>query len=190
MFQPSRRADSRSCPASTTERESRSSFATTTPWASPDRHAASARWRPGRRALLPYVYFLDVALGTGLRFGELRALRWRDLDFERRIIRVEQAYSRRELKRPKSAAGIRSVPLFPTVAAALRALAARAVEREQYAPDELIFQTAKGTALHESNFRRRVWDPALRPAGLAERVIACTIFAIRASHASSPRVST
>src|SRR5262249_51311794 len=113
-----------------------------------------------------YVCFFDVALGTGMRLGELRALRWSDVDRERRLIRVERAYSRAKLRRPKTDAGIRSVPLFPSVDAALREVAARAVERGRYAPDELIFGTMRGSPLGPSNFRQRVWGPALRLAGL------------------------
>jgi integrase len=118
---------------------------------------------------LVYVCFFDVALGTGLRLGELRALRWRDIDRDRRLIRIERAYSRRELRSPKSEAGVRSVPLFPSVDDALRELAARAVERGRYAPDELVFGSARGTPLQPSNFRERVWHPALRRAGLEGR---------------------
>ncbi|MCP9487036.1 MAG: site-specific integrase [Gaiellaceae bacterium MAG52_C11] len=114
------------------------------------------------------VCFFDVALGTGLRLGELRALRWRDVDRERRVIHVERAYSRRELKRPKTEAGVRSVPLFGSVDEALRRLSAQAVERGRYAPDELIFATVRGAPLHESNFNRRVWHPALERAGLGD----------------------
>jgi integrase len=109
-----------------------------------------------------------VALGTGLRLGELRALRWSDVDRERRVICVERTYSRRELRRPKTEAGIRSVPLFASVDQALRHLAARAVERGHYAPDELVFATIHGTPLHESNFNRRVWRPSLERAGLTD----------------------
>ena len=115
-----------------------------------------------------YVCVFDVALGTGLRLGELRALRWRDVDRERRLVRIERAYSLRELRRPKSESGVRAVPLFPSVDAALREVAVRAVSRGRYAPDELIFASARGTPLEPSNLRQRAWLPALALAGLGD----------------------
>ena len=39
-------------------------------------------------------------------------------------------------------------------------------ERGRYAPDELVFGSIHGTPLQPSKFRRRVWDPTLRRAGL------------------------
>jgi integrase len=116
---------------------------------------------------LLYVYFFDVALGTGLRLGELRPLRWRDVDRNRHLLHVEHAYSRQELRRPKTDSGVRSVPLFPSIDTAFRELAARAVERGRYATEELVFGSMRGTPLHESNFNRRIWRPALGHAGLA-----------------------
>jgi integrase len=96
----------------------------------------------------------------------LRALRWRDVDRERRVVHIERAYSRQELKRPKTESGIRSVPLFASVDVALRELAARAVERGRYAPEELVFASMRGTPLQPSNFRQRVWERALAAVGL------------------------
>ena len=53
-----------------------------------------------------------TALYAGLRRGELRGLRWTDVDFERNLIRVERAWDDRagEIE-PKSRAGRRRVPL-------------------------------------------------------------------------------
>jgi hypothetical protein len=58
--------------------------------------------------------------------------------------------------------------LFLTVMHALDALAARALERGTYAPEELLFQTETGGPFHPSNLNRRVWQPALRHAKLAK----------------------
>lgn len=116
-----------------------------------------------------YVHMFDVALGTGVRLGELRELRWSDVDRERRVIRVSRTNSRGKSRRPKTDAGVRSVPLFSSVARALEGLAARAVDRGRYAPGELVFSTAKGNAIPESHLHRRVWTPALERAGLGER---------------------
>src|ERR1051326_5481220 len=92
-----------------------------------------------------WVCYFDLALGTGLRQGELRALQWADINRPQRLIRIERAYSRNHLKRPKSSAGIRTVPLFPTVQQALTTLAERALAHGSYGPQELLFQTERGT---------------------------------------------
>jgi integrase len=118
-----------------------------------------------------FVHLFDVALATGLRLGELRALRWRDVDFERSLIRVEQAYSRSTLKRPKTDAGVRSVPLFPSAEAAMRELAARAFTRGRFADDQLVFATGRVTPLDGSNFNHLVWSKALQLAGLGESTV-------------------
>lgn len=115
-----------------------------------------------------YVWMFDVAIGGGFRLGELRALRWRDVDHDQRFVRVERAYSRGEVRGPKTDAGKRKVPLFPSIDRALKQLAGRALERGRYAPDELVFATEHGTPLHPSNFNRRVWAKALQRAGLGE----------------------
>ena len=70
-----------------------------------------------------------TAAFTGLRRGELLALRWRDVDFPGSVLRVRASYSAGALTTPKSGK-VRSVPLAPEVASgAARALAARAVHR-------------------------------------------------------------
>lgn len=64
--------------------------------------------------------FLTAAF-TGLRQGELIALRWQDVDFAGATIRVTRAYTHEQLTTPKSGKS-RAVPLAPEVASRLRAL--------------------------------------------------------------------
>ena len=42
--------------------------------------------------------FLHIAFTTGLRTGELMALKWEDVDFEKRIIRIRRSISKGEIK--------------------------------------------------------------------------------------------
>jgi integrase len=73
---------------------------------------------------------------TGLRQGELLALRWRDVDWHARRIRVRESLVRGEFTTPKSARGHRSVPLAARVAGALVAHRARSSFAD---PDDLVF---------------------------------------------------
>ena len=65
-----------------------------------------------------------VALGTGLRRGELLALRWSRVDLETGSLRVEESIEETEaglrFKPPKTKRGRRNVSLSPTVVEALR----------------------------------------------------------------------
>jgi integrase len=91
---------------------------------------------------------LITAAFTGLRLGELVALRWRDVDLERRVVRVCGSWSGTELTLPKNGK-VRSVPLAPQVLAAMRHLS------DEPAGDELVFPGADGDYLDRSALRRR-----------------------------------
>jgi integrase len=67
---------------------------------------------------LDRVLYLTAAM-TGLRQGELLALRWRDIDWAASRVRVRQSYVRGEFGRPKSKRSSRSVHLADRVAAEL-----------------------------------------------------------------------
>jgi len=98
----------------------------------------------------------------GLRLGELRALRWGDLDFDLRLVHVRRNMARTELTRPKSQT-VRSVPMIDQVATTLE----RFAQRERFTgPEDFVFCNAIGEPLSEKGMR----DPfyrALDGAGLA-----------------------
>jgi integrase len=75
-------------------------------------NALDDKWRP----------ILLTAIFTGLRASELRGLRWVNVDLAKRELHVrERADEYKELGRPKSGSGERTVPLPPIVVSSLRA---------------------------------------------------------------------
>ena len=104
--------------------------------------------------------FLTAAF-TGLRRGELLALRWRDVDFAGQVLRVRASYAEGQLTTPKSGK-VRSVPMAPDVATALAALG----QRESWTgDDDLVFAGPGGIFLDGRGLRRR-YMTAVRRAGL------------------------
>lgn len=115
-----------------------------------------------------------VAIGVGLRRGEALALRWRDLDLDAGVLRVEQAVQRVEGKLqfapPKTARSRRTVPLPDVCTAALRAhRLAQQRERLALGPAwqdfELVFTTGLGTPIEPRNINRS-FDAPCRRAGV------------------------
>jgi integrase len=94
--------------------------------------------------------FLTAAF-TGLRRGELLALRWRDVDFAGRAVRVRASHAAGALTEPKSGK-VRAVPLAPPVAAALAQLGQRP---RWTAEDDLVFVGELAGFLDGSALRRR-----------------------------------
>lgn len=100
---------------------------------------------------------------TGLRWGELAALRVQRVDLMRRRIEVDQAVT--EVRghlvwgTPKNHQR-RSVPIPRSL---VDDLALHMAGRQ---PDELVFTTARGAVLRNLNFRRDGFDRAARAAGL------------------------
>lgn len=100
------------------------------------------------------AYFL---LYTGLRKGELLALQYKDIDFEKKIITIDKSVylvgNRPHLKATKTAAGTRKVIL-------LDCLAEKLPKRNN--PDEYVFPGVDGGAMPGSFFTRhwRKWQKA------------------------------
>jgi integrase len=102
-----------------------------------------------------------TAAFTGLRQGELLALRWRDVDFGLQRLHVRRNYTDKREKRPKSGK-VRSAPMADDVMRALDGLSRRGHLTE---PDDLVFPGAQGGHGDEWVIRRRFYA-ALDRAGL------------------------
>lgn len=105
-----------------------------------------------------------TAACTGLRQGELRALRWRDVDFASDRLHVRRSATTgaaAQVKAPKSGK-VRSVPMVPAVASALAKLG----QREHFVDDDdLVFGNVVGEVENDGLLRRR-YAAALKAAGL------------------------
>jgi integrase len=116
----------------------------------------------------PTLSFLcRFAAATGMRFGELAALRRTELDLgagEVRVLRsqAELRGGRLVTKDPKSAAGVRTVAIPSAVVPELRS---HLNWFSEPAPDGLVFVGPLGGRLVRRNFRR-VWAEAVLTVGL------------------------
>jgi len=98
---------------------------------------------------------------TGLRIGELLALRWRDVDLERRGLRVTQSVYEGHFDEPKSQRSKRSVPLEAKAIEILSALKPAGVN-----PEALVFSTGMGTPFDRHNLVNRQLKPTCKKIGL------------------------
>ncbi len=108
--------------------------------------------------IAPYGNLVLIAALTGLRQGELFALRDRDVDLDAMTVQVKHGAYQGELVPAKTRASRRRVDLSTTAARVLRhQLLARK-------PNDLglVFTSPRGELLNDDNFRHRVFRPAVR----------------------------
>jgi integrase len=115
-----------------------------------------------------YRALVLLACFCGLRWGELAALRRRDIDTNAGTLRVSRQLTEVNgqplaFGPPKTDAGKRIVVIPSLILPDLRDHLDSHVEPE---PDALVFASPTGTLLRHSNFRKRVWLPALAATGL------------------------
>jgi integrase len=100
---------------------------------------------------------LTFAASTGVRAGEQWAIRWRDIDLETgqlHIGRRVDAY--REEGLPKSAAGVRTVPISSQLTGMLKAWKLKSKFKAQ---DDLIFPNENGDHISHDNLIKRRLNP-------------------------------
>ena len=116
-----------------------------------------------------------LAVHTGMRQGEMLALRWQDVDIENAVLSVRRTLTRRGGKvafgEPKTKKSRRSIRLTPQAVDALRAHLERQLRDmeilgDHYQDQGLIFTTDTGAPINPSNLRQRSFTPLLKRVGL------------------------
>jgi len=99
---------------------------------------------------------------TGLRIGELLALRWRNVDLAIGILRVEETVYEGHFDEPKSRPSVRLIPLGPLAVAILLDRC-----RQRLAdPSTLVFSSRTGSPLDRRTLLSRQLKPAAKALGL------------------------
>jgi integrase len=115
-----------------------------------------------RRAILALAethragLWIKTMLYCGLRPGETRALEWRHIDIENGLIHVEQSVKAvtEAIGAPKTAAGVRDIPIPPPLLDALKTASG--------APDEPVFRQPTTGKRHTKASLRKLWESFLR----------------------------
>jgi integrase len=116
-----------------------------------------------------------LAIHTGMRQGELLALRWQDVDMENAVVSVRRTLTRRGGKvafgEPKTKKSRRSIRLSPQAVEAFRSHLERQLQDieilgDRYQDQGLVFTTDTGAPINPSNLRQRSFAPLLKRAGL------------------------
>jgi integrase len=139
---------------------------------------------------LPAVMVITGAY-TGMRWGELAGLAWKNIHLDDEIPRIavgagegalHEIAGRLYLGPPKTASSIREVAL-PTFLIELLRQARNAAE------GEFVFTSSSGKHLRRANFRQRCWDPAVTgvphhpdPARRAPIALGMTFHSLRHCH--------
>jgi integrase len=91
-------------------------------------------------------------------------LQWRDIDFDGALLVVRRQWTRTgEYSEPKTAKGIRRIPLAPAL---VKRLAAHKLASRYSGDEDPVFASAKGKPLSHRNVAQRGFQPAAIEAGL------------------------
>ena len=110
----------------------------------------------------PHRTLVLVAAVTGMRISELFGLKWSDVDFERRLLRVRRTYYRGSFGLPKNQTSERVIPISPGLVHALQ----RHKTQGRQSSMDLVFPNDAGNPYEDGNLLHRVLHPVLATLGL------------------------
>ncbi len=111
-----------------------------------------------------YTDYFTVRFFTGMRTGEVHGLKWKYIDFERRLILVREALVLNEEDELKTDGSLRDIQMTQIVFDALQRQHQATARLSEY-----VFCNRKGQPIDNKNFLNRVWNPLLRHLGLTHR---------------------
>lgn len=112
-----------------------------------------------------YKPLFTTAILTGMRISELRGLRWCDIDWDKRLIRVTQRADRySNIGSLKTASALRNIPMSPLVFKALTKWKAKCPESKL----DLVFPNGAGNPESLSNIYNRGLKPLLIANGIVK----------------------
>lgn len=108
-----------------------------------------------------YRTLVHLTAWTGLRWGEVAALRWEDVDYDAGLVRVTRAVSnglhgRGYYGPPKTESSRRELGVDRETQQLLRK------HRMKMGGKDLVFRTLTGQPIRSSYFRSKIWNPAVR----------------------------
>lgn len=109
-------------------------------------------WRP----------LFHTLIFTGMRLGELLALQWSDIYWSKDIIRVQRSAWNGQFVEPKTRGSIRSITMSPS----LKSVLFKLFQDREITEMNLVFPNENGHMIGSSNLRQRIFEPALKAAGL------------------------
>ena len=111
-----------------------------------------------------YRDYFTTRFLTGMRTGEAHGLKWKYVDFERRLILIRETFVLGEDEYTKTDGSQRDIQMNQVVYEALKRQHEATSKLSEY-----VFCNREGHPLDNDNFNDRVWAPLLRHLGLKHR---------------------
>lgn len=107
-----------------------------------------------------YYNIFDLQLRTGMRIGEIRGLRWSDIDHEKNVIRIKRTATRNnsgklEMGDPKTKTSYRDIPLRKDIDEIFvrQKQQCRLIEGKTVNFDDYVFKSVKGKVISTETIR-------------------------------------
>lgn len=111
-----------------------------------------------------YKPYFTVRFFTGMRTGEVDGLKWKYVDFDRRLILIRETVVNGREEYTKTDGSQRDIRMSQIVYEALKVQ-----EKASRHMSDYVFCNTRGTPLDHKNVTNRVWYPLLRHLGIAKR---------------------